>query len=624
MPSTSSGNKAIIMRKKVCIFALLLTTFLTASFLPISPGSIPRAFAQGGSQAAATKGICESLGLAASAGEAAVGATAAEAAAAAAALAAVPTSEVGTAGPQGAGAGTSGGASAGATANICEGFSEWIFRTILSSLKKAFLDMIVDQTISWIQGGGRPKFLTDWRGFLNNAANAAAGEFIEATPFGFMCSPFGFQVKIGLLPVKHFATDITCTLNQVVSNINNFYNNFLDGGWIGYGSSWEMQNNFYGTYLLALDEFYRQIADAEDAAAKRTEPGGFLSEIDCSEPSVCANWGPNGSASGPPPPECQSADIDGDRIFGDIQSSCLNTTPGDVIGAQVSHALQLSDNSLIASDDMTDYIAAIVNAALNRLIGEGVKGLLGILTPDAPPPAFSGGPPVFQQGGCDPNNLSAAAYQACISYQNSAGGGASPSSATSSLISAIQASITPRQGATASFDSSESQLNVYASTTLPNFLAFFQSNSCQYLTASAKQQYIDSVTLTELPWANQNFDQTQDSEDLNLNVITQLQDYITQINALPIDEADPSVFWDAFTPLQNQILSSGLVDVNMAISIQKGAAGQDVLFGNHIQAASTSLTNSKGNCVTCQSCYFLPNLPPCPNNYPTFCKPSGT
>src|SRR3989338_9106526 len=32
-------------------------------------------------------------------------------------------------------------------------------------IAKRIIDMIVDQTVEWIQGGGEPKFVTDWNGF---------------------------------------------------------------------------------------------------------------------------------------------------------------------------------------------------------------------------------------------------------------------------------------------------------------------------------------------------------------------------------------------------------------------------------------------------------------------------
>jgi len=109
---------------------------------------------------------------------------------------------------------------------------EWAMRFVRENLRKRLLDMMVDQIIQWIQGGGKPQFVTDWQGFLGDAANIAAGDFLQEIGAGFLCDPFNLQVQIALYPVPKFTDQITCTLDQVVDNIENFYDDFRNGGWI--------------------------------------------------------------------------------------------------------------------------------------------------------------------------------------------------------------------------------------------------------------------------------------------------------------------------------------------------------------------------------------------------------
>ena len=467
-------------------FAVAIT-IMTLFALIASPLFANRARAD--STASLTKTICETLGRVTSSAEATIGGTTAEISGAAEQVTNVPVVDMVLLNLQGSTSGTSKGASSGSTASVCESFSEWIFKTILASIKKAILDMIVDQTISWIQGGGRPKFLTDWRGFLNQAANDAAGEFIESTPFGFLCSPFGFQVKVALLPVKNFSQQITCTLNQVISNINAFYDNFSSGGWIAYSSSQQLQNNFYGSFFLTAVEMEIKLDEAASNAEKITSGASYIGTQSCQE-------NPN---------NVYAPDIDGDQTSGDIPSTCIQTVPGETIGSQVANALQLETDALMGAEDVADYINALVNAALNRLIQEGVDGLLGVITPNAPPSSFPGGP-VITQNGCQ--GLTGAAYQSCLQYQNSAGGGASPGTATSSLISSISGAISERQQADGFLANTLSQLPLYASTTVPNFIATFQGSYCQYLTSADKTQYIADAN-AELSWANATYDSTR-------------------------------------------------------------------------------------------------------------------
>ncbi|MCL5004887.1 MAG: hypothetical protein M1170_03020, partial [Patescibacteria group bacterium] len=46
--------------------------------------------------------------------------------------------------------------------------SEVIGRSLRDVIAKRIMDYIVDQTVKWIQGGGKPKFITNWNGFLKD------------------------------------------------------------------------------------------------------------------------------------------------------------------------------------------------------------------------------------------------------------------------------------------------------------------------------------------------------------------------------------------------------------------------------------------------------------------------
>ena len=37
-----------------------------------------------------------------------------------------------------------------------------LVKVLLANLKKRLLDKLVDETVKWIQGGGNPRFVTDW------------------------------------------------------------------------------------------------------------------------------------------------------------------------------------------------------------------------------------------------------------------------------------------------------------------------------------------------------------------------------------------------------------------------------------------------------------------------------
>ena len=51
------------------------------------------------------------------------------------------------------------------------------------------------------------------------------------------------------MPVEKFSK-VTCSLNQIVGNINSFFENFRNGGWLAY-QKLVSKNNFYGATIIA-------------------------------------------------------------------------------------------------------------------------------------------------------------------------------------------------------------------------------------------------------------------------------------------------------------------------------------------------------------------------------------
>src|SRR3989339_2175293 len=93
---------------------------------------------------------------------------------------------------------------------------------ILETLRKKLLDYFVDSIVRWIQGvDDKPAFVTNWRKFMGDVVNAAVGSYIETTKFAGLCDTFDFQVRVSL-PQAGRPSLPTCTLNQIVNNIESF------------------------------------------------------------------------------------------------------------------------------------------------------------------------------------------------------------------------------------------------------------------------------------------------------------------------------------------------------------------------------------------------------------------
>ncbi|MBU1137334.1 hypothetical protein KKD72_03150 [Patescibacteria group bacterium] len=263
------------------------------------------------------------------------------------------------------------------------------------------LNMLTNQIIEWIQGGGEPKFITDWGGFLQDAADKAGGKFVsDYLGMGWLCESFDLDIKIALLDVPTFEDRVKCTLSDMVANISDFANDFNNGGWTGWLSLTEPQNNFYSDYFIAKNEKLKSEAEALQAAIQETSVGsGFLS------PKVCVK----GHVSTGNKETCNDKDSCDDLKQVDVTFVCdkeIISTPASVLSEMtnkvVNQPLELIQAQMADLADslgpLGPYIVAIGNALTNRVIKEGLAYIdsLGPTPdkPDLPPPPGTPLPPI--------------------------------------------------------------------------------------------------------------------------------------------------------------------------------------------------------------------------------------
>jgi len=263
-----------------------------------------------------------------------------------------------------------------AKVDIWKEMDTWYERAIKQAwniLRKQLLDMLVDNIIKWIQGGGNPKFVTDWKGFLKDAANQAGGRFVdEYLGMGYLCDPFDMEIKIALSGAPTFTEEARCTLEDIGVNIQNFYDDFSEGGWKGWIKLVEPQNNLYGAYLMALDEKIGiESAAKESAKNEAVASAGFLGDKVCRR-ITCAN--PDGTRT------TRNGIWKEEEITEDEFGFCSCDkwdvrTPGKIIAESISKAVTVDIDWLISSKEFNEYMGAIIDAVANRAIREGVAAM---------------------------------------------------------------------------------------------------------------------------------------------------------------------------------------------------------------------------------------------------------
>ena len=287
-----------------------------------------------------------------------------------------------------------------------------LLKIAFNKFKKRLLDRLTDDVVGWISGvNGKPQFVGNFGDVLKSTADAALGDTVQALGAGKLCNT-KLSVELRLNLVKptpdHFSQNVSCTLSNVVGNISAFADNFKNGGWIGYQELNGLQNNKYGLQLLAFDELDSRTTQKTDAAkTEAAGSNGFLSTKLCKKWSIIGHQTLADGTAGPDmvigtfPSANDNNLIDPNKPPAKIpdnyapSSACSGTTctpnttnalvckaedqvittPGQTLATVLGNSFDHDPKALINADDLTPYLSAIFDAAINRLAKEGVRGL---------------------------------------------------------------------------------------------------------------------------------------------------------------------------------------------------------------------------------------------------------
>lgn len=272
-----------------------------------------------------------------------------------------------------------------ATQDFKQSWLDALWEVFVTVLKQQIIGQMVDQTVEWIQGKGKPRFVTDWGSLVADAGQAMAGEFAKELGLGFLCQSFDWQLKVSLFPVKKFSKKATCTLEDMKININKFRKDFRDGSWVAFSESWKPQNNLFGVAFMASEELELRAGKASGANwSEAMAGGGFLSTKVCKKNK-------------------ETGEID--------KLKCKIITPGDTIGKAAAEAVGADFNFIINASDVEAIASTITAALINRIMKEGI-GLAGAKPPPEDP---SGGYVDLGTDNC--RGLTGKSLEACQNYR---------------------------------------------------------------------------------------------------------------------------------------------------------------------------------------------------------------
>ncbi|MEX1014470.1 MAG: hypothetical protein WDZ80_04900 [Candidatus Paceibacterota bacterium] len=300
------------------------------------------------------------------------------------------------------------------------------WRTTLATLKKRLLDKIVNDIIFWIQGGleGRPGFVENPGNLFRDAANEAVGDVVTELGYANLCSPNTLPRLDVQLNQAMFSQKVSCTLDDVLDGfegtIENFREDFRTGGWLAYTETLKPQNNRWGIEVMAQSEAEKRQSQQTSLAQYEASVGNsFVSK------KRCTSWekvegefiGTIASGDGYFTKTPENDDGETFRYNGNTNRPsgsewrCVDPrtiTPGSLAGDMVSSAIKSDIDFIVNSDDLSTYAAAIIDAAINKLVQVGLDeiGLIDI------------GEVGLGAATDDCNGLTGDLLQACLDYRD--------------------------------------------------------------------------------------------------------------------------------------------------------------------------------------------------------------
>jgi len=201
--------------------------------------------------------------------------------------------------------------------------------------------------------------------------------FIRDTIVGeLFCDPYRPQILIALAQVNTYESLAQCTLLDAVDNIDAFLDDFSYGGWEGWIQlTQQPQNNIYGSYLIAVDERDRRLAQAlGNKSGEINQNQGFISLKRCAIYDSTYEFDPANYLE-------NLDDFGGIPAFTDGIEGCLQTetiTPGQAIVGRLNDALGAPLSRLGKADEALEAaLSNILNALMNQLVLGGLRSLSG-------------------------------------------------------------------------------------------------------------------------------------------------------------------------------------------------------------------------------------------------------
>lgn len=266
-----------------------------------------------------------------------------------------------------------------------------LMKTLRDVVVRKLIDKMTNDIIVSIQNGGSPRFVTDWKGYLQESGDIAFDEINnrlmqEGIDF---CSPLLPQMQMDIVnyTLNQNYFPVRCRLDDVKRNLLNTADAIRRGNWVAYEYSFLPENNPFGMSMIVSDYYYTRAQQEKEARQNEAlSSSGYLGTKECAAfkngvssgdadafaTSRCKNIATSGAVNSRPYFDCiEKAKAD----F--IQSNCARWstgTPGDLIAQAATKSI---DGKFEYIANVQSIVSALVNVMIDKIINKGFTSITG-------------------------------------------------------------------------------------------------------------------------------------------------------------------------------------------------------------------------------------------------------
>ncbi|HBB44108.1 MAG: hypothetical protein UW27_C0007G0023 [Parcubacteria group bacterium GW2011_GWA1_44_13] len=257
------------------------------------------------------------------------------------------------------------------------------------------LSQLTNNTIAWIRGGfhGSPSFAVDTNEIFTDIADSIAGGLVLSLRNIAVCE-FTASYKDDLVNTVDLSAKkrpyiynqrATCPFKEDYNfKASDFYSDFSKGGWELMGAALNDGGNPYGVQLItAQEQASREAKAIADKEKKLSWSGGFTDIIDatsCNYPADIFYYPDDFSSGGTGSMTQEEANKKNAELLSDParakalqEAYCKTTTPGKIVGDQLTKTLGVDMDRIGFADNMNK----IISAFLDTLTTTAVRSVFG-------------------------------------------------------------------------------------------------------------------------------------------------------------------------------------------------------------------------------------------------------